>query len=198
MTSPHDDPTTLAFTIEGRNGRATYEVAQHRPTEGTVIALRLGALIVEPLVTAAGPVVMSALSSARLGEGKADAAAIKRALLDDPKVRQAINLPAIGAGLKTALATLRPADLYGLLRHAMRNGRSLVDQSGMPTEAFEEAFARNYGELLRVALKVAVFNDFFPGISTFVELLGRMGAQAKDEALATLSSSSSSGTPAGG
>ena len=144
------------FTI----GEARYDVTLHRGSEGQRLALTLSALLVEPLATAVGPLLLGAVSGKRGLKG----------LLDDPTALDGLDLPAIGRAARASLVTLDDATIFAVLRYTNRNGQPLV-HNGQPTGAYDSGYAGNYMELGQALWKVASINGFFPGLDTFTSVL---------------------------
>jgi len=154
--------TEHTFTLTDADGTShTYTVQPHRGSEGAPLALQLLALVVEPLATGAGPVVVEGLGKVQ-GKGR-DAL---ESLLTDPELLAALDLQALARGVRTAMLGLSPAIMLALLRYTNRDGKPLVAPDGKPTGSYDSAYARNYMELGRALWEVASFNGFFPALGT--------------------------------
>lgn len=129
-----------------------YEVTLHRGSAGQRLALRLCALLIEPLAEAVGPLLL---------EGISDVKSIK-GLLDNPDVLSALDMPAVGRAARSAILTVDDATIFEVLRYTNRDGQPLVDATGKPTRHYDEAYAANYAELGRALWGAAKVNGFFP------------------------------------
>ena len=168
------------FTCADADGTEhTYTVQPHRGHEGAPLALQLLSLVVEPIATGAGPVVVQGLGKVR-GKGKA---ALQQ-LATDPELLEALDLAALARGVKLALLGLRPAFLYAVLRYTNRDGKPLVTDAGKPTGTFDSAYARNYAELGKAMWEVAQWNGFFPALDT-IAAVARKAVAAMPETIAS-------------
>lgn len=139
------------FTLVDRDG-ATHEYITdaHPATEGEAIVLQLAALAPEPL--------LAAIDSLKGSIGKSldeDVSTLLEQALDQ------VDWSALGGPLASALSRMDGQALRrAILKHTMRDGKRLAG------DAFEKAYARNYGELFRAVVEVCRFNGFFPEFGT--------------------------------
>ena len=148
---------TKSFQI----GSHTYEVTRHTGSEGLPFAIQLGALLVEPLAAAVGPLLPSLLEdAAEAGGGKEE---ILKRLLDNPEALASLDLGKVGVAVRQAVLSLPVSTLYGILAYTNRDGQPLV-LGGRATPHFDLAYAGNYMELARALWEVARFNGFLPAL----------------------------------
>lgn len=156
------------FTATDAAGQThRYDVTLHRGSEGQRLALKLSALLLEPLAEALGPVLLDGIGN--LGKSVEDTgtkAGIFARLLDSPDVLAAVDMPAVGRAAERALLGIDDATIYDVLRYTNRDGQPLVDARKLPTAAYDEAFAANYTELGRAIWGAARVNGFFPALGT--------------------------------
>lgn len=128
-----------------------WDVTPHNPTEGQRIVWTLLSLGAEPV----GRLAQATLTGFNLSE-----LGTLRSLLDDPsalgRLAQHIDLAQVGGDIKRSVASM-PMDalVRDILLHAVRDGRQLRD----PTH-FNDAFRRNYREMLLGLWEVVKFNRF--------------------------------------
>lgn len=158
---------SIRFTLKDAAGHEhEYEItALHPGSEGQSLALHFAGLAIEPLITAAGPLLIGSFDAVS-GGGKIGVKEIMSAVLDSPEVMDSIDLPAIGAAARRALGSLDAKSIASVLRYTNRDGLPLISDSGRPTGDYDAAFAGNYMELGRAVLEVGQRNGFFPALGT--------------------------------
>lgn len=166
------------FKLADRAGKQhEYRVEPHPGTVGLSIALKVQALVAEPIVE----VVRAALASpgierigAALREGTdADPGELLAGALGDliPALREA-DLGMLARAVSAALASPGGPQLArDILSRSYRDGRALSEPM-----VFDEAYQANYGELMRALLEVVQHNGFFP----LGELLSATGNEPPD------------------
>jgi hypothetical protein len=158
----------LEFTAPDASGRLhRYDLTLHRGSEGQRLALKLSALLLEPLAEALGPVLLEGVGNlGKVVEDTGTKAGIFTRLLDSPDVLAAVDMPAVGRAAERALLGVDDATIYDVLRYTNRDGQPLVDARRMPTSHYDEAYAANYTELGRALWGAARANGFFPALGT--------------------------------
>jgi hypothetical protein len=156
----------VSFTVEDADGNShTYICIRHNGANGIPVALKLGAVVIRPLVAAFGAV----LKSGKLSDLAAGNVDLER-----------FDADSIGAALEGVLGS---KDAFGLISQVManttRDGKK-IEKTGL------DAYAGNYFDLLMALKEVVRINGFLPlpGIST---ILGKVRA--------TLASSGSGSAP---
>lgn len=155
--------------LDSRGNAHRYDVTLHRGSEGQMLALRLSALLLEPLAEAVGPVVLGSLEGVMQAVEGGDNAGKKvlAAILDDPAILASIDASAVGRAAASSLRAIDEASIFNLLRYTNRDGEPLIDgRSGRPTVTYDTAYAGNYMELGRALWQVAQVNGFFPALGT--------------------------------
>lgn len=159
------------FTLTSAQGTShTYMMQPHRGSEGAPLAVRLSALVVDPLVTGLGSILL---------EGLAGGFSPSQMVIDADTVAR-LNMAQISAGVRGALLGIKPDLMCAVLKYTNRDGKPLVSPEGKPTMAYDGAYSCNYLELARALWEVARFNGFFPGLSTAISAAAKVSAATQE------------------
>lgn len=170
------------FTCRDAAGEIhNYTCTRHRGSEGMGITLQLSSLVIEPLVTAAGPAIIQAMREDGI-----------KSLKDFDF--ETLNFPMIASTLRQLLGRLPPQLIYECFRYTNRDNQPLVrpETSAKPSAHFDEAFAGNYLEIAKAAWEVCEANGFFPGLDS----LASVAEKALSAAVETTKSETANGAPA--
>ena len=152
------------FTLKDRNGNVKrYEVVAHDPDEGFALSCQVGGLLSGPLLAVfyelartgnarmAYAVVVASLAAADEANPPTAEQMQQRAL-----ILEKIAPDRISSSIRAALNDVPVSLARRILCKTSREGRPLLDD-----ESFNDAYARNYGELRAAIWEVIDFNGFF-------------------------------------
>lgn len=138
-----------SFELKDADGNLhEYRVVPHKATDGFQVTLRLIALGAEPL----GRLADSVFS----GQGDVSL----NMIMDDASVVEGLAFAAVGADLSRGILSSAmnvPALVRGILKNTLRDGKPLDKDLN-----FNDAFSRNYLELMLAVYEVVKVNRFLP------------------------------------
>jgi len=130
----------------------SYVVVAHEPMPGWGIMMELAAMVSDPLASALGALLSSGQSVESFLDSDAGAQAI-----------EGLDLQNAGERISHQLRTTDSQKLIrSILAHVSRDGEKLVDSNGSITGAFNLAYTRNYGEMVKAVWEAVKFNGFLP------------------------------------
>ncbi len=170
-------PHMTTFTLTDADGGShEYMVHAHPPRDGIEVLAKLAAMGAEPLI---------AFMAAMMDDGV------------DSSV-SAAEMAQAGRGIRDALLQQAPTVLLReILRYTFRDSKPIGKPGAAGDLAFDQAYIRNYWEMMQATWQVVQYNRFFTLPAGFMEkVAARVAAmQAKKPGAVPSPESSPSGTP---
>ena len=145
-----DDHT---FELEDSDGQLhEYRVDTHPTREGSMLMLRLSALLSEPM-----------LHAIRLGFKQMDRQDRAMGDIDIAAIMEEADLDDLGGSLRAALSGLSAADLHEFFAHSYRDGEPLQNVA-----TYDSAYQGNWGEWMKALIRIIRVNGFMDFLSSML------------------------------